>query len=131
MFSTCFDDVFRGNNGDIPYDAAHVVNAGSDGARFGCERAGLNGMAGSPSLPGSTLSSWTPPNFPVGYVCWYPSYSWVSLSLPGPLHTSLQDMFVGIRVIPGSPSLPGSTLSSWTPPHFPAGYVWTMYPFMS
>ena len=28
VFSTCFDDVFRGNSGDIPYDAAHVVNAG-------------------------------------------------------------------------------------------------------
>ena len=38
VFSTCFDDVFRGNN-----DAAHVVNAGSRG----CERAGLNGMHGS------------------------------------------------------------------------------------
>ena len=28
VFSTCFDDVFRGNNGDIPYEAALVVNAG-------------------------------------------------------------------------------------------------------
>ena len=28
VFSTCFDDVFHGNNGVISYDAAHVVNAG-------------------------------------------------------------------------------------------------------
>ena len=46
VFSTCFDDVFRGNNGDIPYDAAHVVNAGLRRIeRYGRapDYAGLNG----------------------------------------------------------------------------------------
>ena len=46
VFSTCFDNVFRGNNGDIRYDAAHVVNAGMRRIeRYGRapDYAGLNG----------------------------------------------------------------------------------------
>ena len=59
MFSTCFDDVFRGNNGDIPNDAAHVVNAngaaglnGTHGRAPDC--AGLNGRRAA-SARGATI----------------------------------------------------------------------------
>ena len=51
LFSTCFDDDFRGNNGDIPYDAAHVVNCRMARARLNDMRE-RNGLRSPPDYAG-------------------------------------------------------------------------------